>query len=156
LHTAGVFVVSQSLLWQSVLALHFFPLAHGEQLFPPQSLSVSSPFSTASVQVGAVHVSLVASHTLLEQSALVLHFFVSAHLFAHEPPQSTSVSSPFIFVSEQEAVLQILLSQTLLLQSPPFWQAFPALHLLVQEPPQSTSVSPPFFTPSEQLGVAHM
>ena len=53
LQTFGVTEVSQSLLLQSVLALHFNPSAQAGQVPPPQSTSVSRPFIFLSVQVGA-------------------------------------------------------------------------------------------------------
>jgi hypothetical protein len=40
----------------------------------------------------------------LWQSALIAHTLPFAHLVAHEPPQSTSVSLPFLNVSVQLAV----------------------------------------------------
>ena len=38
---------------QSLLARHRLPLAHGGQLPPPQSISLSVPFCTPSLHVGA-------------------------------------------------------------------------------------------------------
>jgi hypothetical protein len=41
----------QTPLWQSLGALHCFPVAQAPQVVPPQSTSVSVPFFTESVQV---------------------------------------------------------------------------------------------------------
>src|SRR5207237_1007374 len=79
------------------------------------------------------------------------HFLPSVHL-AHEPPQSTSVSSPSlvpsVHSSRQEPPVHAWL-----LQSENFRQLCPALHA-PHEPPQSRSVSSPFFTLSAQCGPA--
>src|SRR5690349_16977904 len=54
---------------------------------------------------------------------LPLHTSVTAHVFGHEPPQSTPVSSPFLI---------------------------PSVHVghFTHEPPQSIPVSSPFLMPS--------
>ena len=75
------------------------PLRHAPQAPPPQSTSVSVPFLTPSVQVGAAHLPL--EQTPLVQSLGTLHFLVSAHLGQVAPPQSTSVSAPFCLLSVQ-------------------------------------------------------
>jgi hypothetical protein len=72
-----------------------------------------------------------------------------------DPPQSTSVSSPFLTPSLQTGTEQAPPSQTPLTQSVFDLQVLPFGHLS-QEPPQSTSVSVPFWTPSTQLGTVHV
>jgi hypothetical protein len=88
---------------QPLLNAHGFPLP--SQATPPQSTSVSRPFFTASLHVGAVHVWALGSQTLSMQSAATRHFFVSAH-GAQLPPQSTSVSFPPFMPSRQLFVTQ--------------------------------------------------
>ncbi len=125
----------QTLLEQSEAVEHFFVLAHLVVQDPPQSTSVSSPFSTWSEQVGACSQGREGSnwaqrdnlrwqnmhsvircglrctlptwhsppvHTPLEQSDAAPHCLASPHL-PHVPPQSTSVSAPFLTLSEQVA-----------------------------------------------------
>src|SRR5581483_4748425 len=63
------------------------------------------------------------------------------HLLVHEPPQSTSVSSPFLTASLQLAARQARLAQR------PLWQSLPSAHIWPvaqggHNPAQSTSVSP--------------
>ena len=85
---------------QSFDDAHSFEWAHFPQL-PPQSVSVSLPFSTPSVQVGAWQAGGKPEHTLLEQSGLALHALFAAHAEQSEPPQSVSVSVPFLTPSVQ-------------------------------------------------------
>jgi hypothetical protein len=94
--------------------------------------------------------------TPLWQSLPVLQAFKLAHLVAQEPPQSVSVSVPFLTLSLQLPAVHRLLVQTPLVQSLPALQDKPApQRLQLDEPPQSTADSPPFFTLSLQAGVAH-
>lgn len=110
---------------QSVDLVHPSPALHGVHFPPPQSTSVSSPFLILSVQVpagildgdgdGVVparHVPPV--QTRLTQSVTTWHLFPTAHA-GHatdrppgtaelKPPQSTSVSRPFLLPSEQVPV----------------------------------------------------
>ena len=74
----------------------------------------------------------------------------------HVPPQSTSVSVPFCFPSEQEGWAQVKAPgvQTPLSQSRASRQARPLTHL-GQFPPQSVADSLPFFTPSLQAAAMH-
>jgi hypothetical protein len=67
------------------------------------------------------------------------------------PPQSTSVSVPFLIASLQEGGAQTEASQTRLSQSPGEEHPFPRAHP-GHPPPQSTSVSVPFLRPSAQEG----
>src|SRR5689334_17699859 len=62
------------------------------------------------------------------------------------PPQSTSVSLPFLTPSVQ----------TPFEQSAPTVQTLLSAHLLQVPPPQSTSVSAPFFMPSRQVPGTHL
>jgi hypothetical protein len=57
---AQVIMLLQKLLVQSALTVQESPFMHAGQVPPPQSVSVSLPFWTLSVQVGMVHV-IVAS-----------------------------------------------------------------------------------------------
>jgi hypothetical protein len=72
------------------------------QLAPPQSVSVSVPLRTPSLQLSAWH--SPPEHTALLQSEFAVHPLPvpqRAHVVA--PPQSTSVSPPFSVLSEQVA-----------------------------------------------------
>jgi hypothetical protein len=64
---------------------------------PPQSTSVSVPFSVPSVQVGAWQIFDL--HTSLAQSAFITHPAPAAHAGHEPPPQSTPVSAPFLILS---------------------------------------------------------
>jgi hypothetical protein len=68
------------------------------------------------------------------------------------PPQSVSVSAPFLTPSVQLEAWQTPLAQTPVVQSPPALHDEP-MPQRGQVPPQSVSVSVPFWTPSLQLGV---
>jgi hypothetical protein len=74
----------------------------------------------------------------------------------HEPPQSTSVSLPFLTPSLQLPDVQTLLVQTPLEQSlPVVHDRPPAQRVQLEVPPQSTADSPPFLTVSLHAGTAH-
>jgi hypothetical protein len=87
-----VVVPEQTPLVQSPGPMHTLPFTHLGQL-EPQSLSVSVPFLTLSVQVGIWQMPDV--HTPLVQSPGIEHLSPGLHLVVQEPPQSTSVSLPF-------------------------------------------------------------
>ena len=137
----------QTRLVQSVAVLQDWPTVQGEQVEPPQSMSVSSWFWTASVQVGAAQ--MLAVQTPLAQSVASAQAPPSAQ-GSQEPPQSTSVSSWFSTPSEQLGAWQTLPTHTPLRQSAPVVQPPPAAQP-VQVPPQSTPVSVPFCVLSLQV-----
>src|SRR4051812_19400681 len=83
----------------------------------------------------------------LMQSLFLLQRLLVAHLGQVAPPQSVSVSSPFLFESVQWSTHTLAL-QTPLAQSLEIRQALPLAHLFEQAIPQSTSLSNPSFTPS--------
>jgi hypothetical protein len=97
------------------------------------------------------------------QSALTLHTFVAPHFGSQLPPQSTSVSVPFLRPSKHASLTQriVVALQTPEAQSTPAVQRwFTAQRLLVfiapQVPPQSTSDSlPAVSTPSSHGPAAH-
>jgi hypothetical protein len=73
------------------------------------------------------------------------------------PPQSTSVSLPFLIPSPHELPRQLPLEQLLLAQSVDTLQVLVvAQREQLVAPPQSTSDSPPFLTASEQVGARHV
>jgi hypothetical protein len=111
-------------------------------------MAVSVWFLAPSVQLGVVH--LVAEHSVLVQSVPAPQFFPpSQHAQLVEPPQSTSVSPPFLTLSLHAAAAHSLpVVQTPSTQSVPAAHTLPTPHFAAQLPPQSTSVSVPFFTPS--------
>jgi hypothetical protein len=165
LQMSGFPDVSQIPLWQSLGSTHFKPLAHGPQVVPPQSLSVSPGSSILFWQEFGPHCPLLQTWVAM-QSETLLHFCPSAQRGhpAAVPPQSTSLSFPFLTPS---AGLQVgamhrhggagqlfPVPQTPLVQSPGTAQFMPSAHFLpgAQLPPQSTLVSVPFFTESPQLG----
>jgi len=84
-----------------------------------------------------------------EQRLPSAHFFVGAQL----PPQSTSVSVPFLVLSLQLDVWQTLVVQTKLAQSAPAEQLLPLAQPEHIVPPQSMSLSLPFLMVSLQVGV---
>jgi hypothetical protein len=88
-------------LWQSVAPPQVLPEPHLEHEAPPQSMSLSLPFLTPSEHVGVAHVPLV--HTPLWQSPALPQSLPLAHFLVGKqpPPQSTSVSVPFLTLSEQ-------------------------------------------------------
>jgi hypothetical protein len=151
---------AQMPLAQSPATAHPQPLAHlyvGAQA-PPQSLSVSVPFLTVSVQLGAWHKLVLLAQSELWQSPLTKHVALSGHLRAgaQMPPQSTSVSAWFCTLSVQVAAWHTSLVQTPLTQSVGLEQTSPAGHLLqVLAPPQSVPLSVPFLALSLQVGIWH-
>jgi hypothetical protein len=95
-HTLGVPV--QTPLVQSPPTRQVLASAHLGQVPPPQSLSVSALFFTASMHVAATH--LFAVQTLLAQSlASVQAPFVPQRLQLELPPQSVSLSPSFFTLS---------------------------------------------------------
>jgi hypothetical protein len=64
---------------------------HFGQIVPPQSMSVSEPFSMTSSQRGIWH--LPPLHTPLWQSSPAPHSLPLMHALGQLPPQSTSDSS---------------------------------------------------------------
>jgi hypothetical protein len=88
------------------------------------------------------------------QSIATRHPFAVEHFGQALPPQSTSVSVPFLTASVHSAVPQVWFGKHFHdMQSPGTLQTFPAAHG-THAPPQSTSVSVPFFTPSRHVGGA--
>jgi hypothetical protein len=77
------------------------PAAHFAQEAPPQSMSLSAPFLTRSVQFGAWQRAGVPLHTPLWQSAATAQSLPLMHLEHTTPPQSMSVSSWFLTTSVQ-------------------------------------------------------
>jgi len=74
------------------------------QLLPAQSMASSSPFCTPSVQVGAWQVGTIPPpQTPLMQSVSAPQASPSAHFRHSKPPQSTSLSVPFLTASLQMA-----------------------------------------------------
>jgi hypothetical protein len=79
--------------------------------------------------------------------------FKLPHLVEQDPPQSTSVSLPFLAVSVQLLVVQVLPTHSVLRQSAPAEQTLPpAQRTQPDVPPQSTSDSEPFLITSLQAG----
>ena len=138
-------------LWQSLSSTQVLlgGQAGQPESAPPQSTSVSLPFSTLSVQVRAAHAPV--AQTRLAQSPPTLHFWAAPQP-GQGPPQSTSVSLLFFTASVHEGGAHRPAVQTPLTQSAGSRQALPSWHLAQPAPPQSTSVSAPFLMPSVQLG----
>lgn len=114
---------------------------------PPQSTSVSKPFSTESEQAGVWQ---PPSQTLEPQSDGPRQLRPSAQ-GAHPPPQSVSVSVPFFIPSVHAGATHSCAEQAPVAQSAGTEQARPREHL-GHPPPQSTSVSGPLRTASEHDG----
>jgi hypothetical protein len=90
--------------------------------------------------------------TWLEQSLDAEHVLLSAQALLHDPPQSMSVSLPFLTMSLHLGAWQMRPVQTPLEQSLDAEHALPSLQALHAPPPQSMSVSLPFLTVSLHLG----
>jgi len=71
----------------------------------------------------------------------------------HDPPQSTSLSSPFFMPSPQPANTQTPPAHSPDAQSLGTVHIEPSLQAGHTPPPQSISLSLPFFTPSEHVAV---
>jgi hypothetical protein len=84
---------------QSAPVVQAWPVLHLVAQLPPQSTSVSSPFTTPSLQLGSAHT--FPEQTPLRQSACAEHCLPRSQP-AQLPPQSTSVSSPFWTLSVHE------------------------------------------------------
>src|SRR5204863_513196 len=87
-------------------------------------------------------------HKPLEQSLLRAQSLPIWQGAQVPPPQSTSVSSPFLTTSVQEGFWQTPLEQKPLRQSSSMRQALPTAHRSHKFPLQSMSVSLPSRTPS--------
>ena len=70
---------------------------------PPQSTSVSLPFLTLSLHEGALHTFVPGSQTPSMQSVPTRHARLVMHLPQAAPPQSMSVSLPFLTPSPHSA-----------------------------------------------------
>jgi hypothetical protein len=146
----------QTPLWQSLPAAHVLPSTHLPQDAPPQSVSVSLPFFTPSEQLDDWHLSGEPEQTPLWQSPATAHVAPAAHLPQEAPPQSMSVSTPFLTPSAHVGAWHTPAVQTPLWQSPGTEQVLALAHLPQEAPPQSTSVSVPFLTKSVQLAAWQM
>src|SRR4051812_470737 len=114
----------QTPLAQSVPTRHFLLVAHPGQLGPPQSLSVSFPFSWLSLQVAVEQWNVMGSQTVLVQSASTAHTLLLAHVGHTPPPQLRSVSSPLVAASAQVGTWQTPVVHTPLTQSAAITQFF--------------------------------
>ena len=123
---------------------------------PPQSVPVSKPFFSMSLQLGAWH-AFVVQTPLAQSLAPPQAWLVAQRGQVVVPPQSVSLSPPFFTASEQVAALQVPDVQTPLAQSPATVQIlFVAQRMHAVDPPQSASLSPWFLTPSPQVGAWHL
>jgi hypothetical protein len=132
---------------------------HLLQVPPPQSTSVSVWFLCASEQDGWVQVRLGPQIVLVQSASwaqpLPLPHFRGVASERQGPPQSASVSPPFLSVSEQVGAahippLQTPLSQLVGLEQVRFGAHFEQGTLMGL--PQSVSPSWPFLMPSWQVG----
>jgi hypothetical protein len=97
---------------QSMLPEQPLPTAHLVLHVPPQSMSVSVPFSTRSVHVAAVHTFAVHLPLVgVTQSVFALHAPPTAQVGHVPPPQSAAVSAPFMIVSVHVAAAHLPLTQ---------------------------------------------
>jgi hypothetical protein len=114
--------------------VHALPVAQGGQVPPPQSTSVSAPFFTPSVQLGAAHVPLVQVSPPAQSLAMV-HALPVAQGGQVPPPQSTSVSAPSFTPSVQLAAAHTPWAQTPLWHWEAELQAVPSGHWLEHDAP---------------------
>ncbi len=136
--------------------VHDVPVQVQVALLPEPLLQVQTVVLPVVVQV---QVPQLFAQAPLTQSLGVLHPCRVAQAWQLGPPQSMSVSVPFLAPSWQFAIWQTPLVQGPLLQSlvlRHFWPGLQGLQELTRfcGPPQSTSVSRPFCTPSPPLGCA--
>jgi hypothetical protein len=110
------------------------------------------PFWTPSKHEGFKHVAF--THTLDAQSCATPQARPVPHAWHVPPPQSTSVSVPFLIPSKHEGAWQMPI-QAPDVQSEPVRQVTPFAHGGHVPPPQSIPVSLPFKTPSEHEGTWH-
>ncbi len=157
LHDAATHVIAlpHELLAQSAATAHARPSAHAGHAGPPQSTSVSPPSRVVFAHVAGEAHRFVVSQRLWRQSRSTPHTLPAAHPRAHDPPQSTSVSSPLRAPSKQLADAHAPPAHTLDAQSTARRHVFPFPHGSGQAPPQSTSLSLPSTSPSRQDGVTH-
>ena len=90
----------------------------------------------------------------LWQSVAALHARPSTHLPHFDPPQSTSLSTPFATWSAHVGATHFAAVHTPDAQSRARAHLLPSAHPAAQEPPQSTSASSLFCTRSAQLAAA--
>src|SRR5437870_5180405 len=112
--------------------------------FPPLPIPIPSTFTVAPFP----HLFIVQR---LSQQSL---FWLQPRLVWHDgqlPPQSTSVSLPFLTPSLHDGGWQALFTHSPFMQSVPMRQPCMSAHLLQSGPPQSTSVSMPFLIMSLQV-----
>jgi hypothetical protein len=98
-----------------------------------------------SAHVNGLHPQTPLVHGPFAQSVSPPHAFPGAHVGPQFPPQSMSVSAPFLIVSLQVAGWHLRFRHTLLPQSDAPLHAFPSPHFGHCGPPQSTSLSWPSF-----------
>ena len=106
---------------------------------------------TASPQLAAGHIT-DSAQTWLVQSSGTAQARLSAHAGQEPPPQSTSVSSPFIWLSSHDGAAHTLLMQLLISQSLFCAHAAASPQGLQIMPPQSMSDSSWLSRPSSQVG----
>jgi len=93
----------------------------------------------------------------LWQSEDLAQPWLSTHLGQFEPPQSRSLSEPFLTRSSQLGLLQRWSTQAKLWQSSSCWQTSSVGHSFgAQLSPQSAADSRPLRTPSSQVGAAQL
>lgn len=132
--------------WQSELALQAKPRAHGEQMPPPQSTSVSAPFFIPSMQLAEETQISIALQKLEMQSESEKHIFPPLHFGHVPPPQSMSDSAPFSMLSEHvglgvpDELLDELLEELLELELSPELELAEALSAQLPAPPSPSDV----------------
>ncbi len=139
---------------QSSSSSHISPSSQVDPQTPPQSTSVSSWFISPSSQPSPGWQVPAASSQLFEmQSPSPLQVSSVSHVGPHEPPQSTSVSSPPCSPSSHDGSTQRSATswQVLETQSPSSSQPSPSSHVAPHTLPQSTSVSSWFWTSSSHV-----
>ena len=128
---------------QSSPLAHPLPRLHFSPQAPPQSLSVSSPSLRPSSHAVALQRCDCMLHIPVEQSPSAAQAWPASHFFAQPPPQSLSVSPPFLVASSQYVATHTLVValQNPERQSSAIRQPRPSTHFVVHAPPQSMSVS---------------
>ena len=104
-------MTEQTKVVQSVEAVQVLPEPHAVHTEPPQSVSVSVPFFTESVQLALWQ--NPPEQTPPTQSPLAAQRLPAPHFGHVAPPQSTSVSAPFFTTSVQLAAWHVVLQTPL-------------------------------------------
>src|SRR5438132_1569395 len=116
------------------------------------SMNLSPLRSAAATNHGCAPVGKLVNELKLPMPLPSAIVSMSAHGLQTGPPQSTSVSIPFLTLSMQVAATHTPAAHVMLRQSPLTLHFLPPAQPGHRAPPQSTSVSAPFLVASVHVG----